>query len=76
MNELEGLVATEVFGGPESHGQVNAGGPQRRGDLLEPPTVELEVLMIRLLVARRGQHRRGARAPHGHRRVGVLGQFF
>ena len=51
VDELEGPVAAEVFGGLEADGQPHARRPQRRADVVEAAAVELEVLVVGARVA-------------------------
>ncbi len=75
MYELECLVLPQVLGRLEADAEANAGRLQRLADLLEPPLVELEVLVVRPLVARRGHRGNATRATGGNRRLGILRQL-
>ena len=75
VHELEGLVLPQILGRLEADAEANAGRLQGPADLLEPPLVELEVLVIRPLVARRGHRGNATRATGGNRRLGILRQL-
>ena len=75
MNELEGPVLAEVFGRLETQPEADAGRLEDAADLLEPPLVELEVLVVGPRVARRRKRGHAAQAARVDGRLGVFGQF-
>ncbi len=75
MDELECLVLPQIFGRLKTDAEANAGRFQGLADLLEAPLVELEVLVIRPLLAPRGQRGDATRATGGNRRLGIVRQL-
>ena len=75
MDELECLILPQILGRLEADAEADAGRLQRLADLLEPPLVELEVLVVRPLVARRGHRGNATRATGGNRRLGIVRQL-